>query len=230
MKKTTGIISHALSGIMLLIIFGCGRQVPMPAEEPRIGGKSDSTASQKTDEPVVLQTTKVEDSALPVSSVVQVGAESDKHVELSDVTDPSGLAHLFFGQIVAIGYGSNMAVDDGLKILLTGALADEIEGDITPEALRGAYKKATLLSIENGDAVWEGRTLPAVLITVDISTVNRIAGKYNHICMKLGGIRDVEFNFIRNPKYIFCDKNKMAADENISFWKRSVSFKTTSNY
>lgn len=160
----------------------------------------------------------------------QAFADAGKHVELSEVTDPSGLAHLFFGQVVAIGYGADLAVDNNLKLLLTGALADEIEGDVTPETVLGAFNKATLLSIENGDAVWEGRRLPAALVTVDISTVDRAAGKYNHICMKLGGIRDYEFNYIRSPKYIFCDKDKPTLDKDLKDWKKQTNFKLISSY
>jgi hypothetical protein len=155
--------------------------------------------------------------------------ELPKRLELSKVTDPSGLASLFFGQVIAIGFGSNIAVDNYLKLLVTGVLADEIEGDITQEGIRDAYKEATLLSIENGDAIWEGRTLPAALITIDISTINRAAGKYNHICMKLGGIRDNEFNYLRNLIYIFCDKDK-AAEKDIGVWKKQTGFKLLSRY
>jgi hypothetical protein len=167
---------------------------------------------------------------LPKTEPVQapLTQENNAHAEFSDATDPSGLGHLFFGQIIAIGYGSNMHVDDNLKILVVGALADEVGGQITPESIKNAYKKSTIMSIENGNTLWEGRKLPAALTIVDISMVNRIAGKYDHVCIKFLGILDKEFDIIRAPMYIFCDKDK--DEQQANYWKKEVNFETISNY
>lgn len=170
------------------------------------------------------------EAALPEGGKTSFAFNPKQRVELSETNDPSGLATLFLGQIVAVGRATGLTVDPMLEILLTGALIDQIEGRVTPEAIRAAYKEAVIRKIENGSAVWQGRTLPAVLLTVEIDTVNRSAGKYEKICVKLAGIRDEEFQYIRSTLYLFCDSDEEQAEKEIISWKEQWSFKLTSSY
>lgn len=170
------------------------------------------------------------EAALPEGGKTSFAFNPKQRVELSETNDPSGLGTIFLGQVVAVGRATGLTVDPMLEILLTGALIDQIEGRVTPEAIRAAYKEATIRKIENGSAVWQGRTLPAVLLTVEIDTVNRFAGKYGKICVKLAGIRDEEFQYIRSTLYLFCDSDEEQAEKEIISWKEQWNFKLTSSY
>lgn len=172
------------------------------------------------------------------SEPIEIEIETEKNITLSKAydpngNDPTGLAHLFVGQIAAVGYGvaDKMKGDEELKILAIGVFADSIEGEITNEAIKAAFKRISVKNIQIAETNWNGRKLPATLITVDIATVNRSAGKYNHSCMKLGGIMDKEFDMIRSTLYVFCEEDvDPLYQKKVDNWKESIKYTLISNY
>jgi hypothetical protein len=154
--------------------------------------------------------------------------EESKTSKLSDATDPSGLAQLFLGQVVIFGNQFDMKIDDTLSVLLAAVMVDATPDDPSPEGIKAAFKGAHIISIENGNATWNGRTMPASWTVVDIETVNRQAGTYGHTCLAFGGLRDREFDYIRSPVYASCDGK--TPPKEYQAWKQDTTFVTTETY
>lgn len=166
---------------------------------------------------------------VPQAYAASTNASIQQVPEFSEATDPSNIGHLFLGQIRAVGYGLDMKVDENIVLLLTGALADEVDGPVTAESIHDAFHQATIVSIENGKGVWDGRMMPAAIATVEISTINRVAGKYGRICMQFGGLKDAEFGYIRSPAYRYCN-DQQTGEAGMQEWKKSVQFSATAAY
>jgi len=83
--------------------------------------------------------------------------------------------------------------------------------------------KATLE--DYGLAKWRSRSIEAISVKVEIPMINRHIGERQTACWQFVWINDDEFNFIRNPLAVPCDKYPAAfkkwADENLfkSQWK-----------
>ena len=185
--------------------------------------KADKSVSKDIPEKL-QQATAVQSSA----SASAVEFPKIDRVVPSDDTDPSGMAGLFLGQIIAVGRGIDIAVDQKLALLVTGALADATGGEISRESLRSVFKDAYIESIENGSSTLEGRTLPASIVTVQIKTVDRAAGRYGHICMSFAAQKDTEFNYLRSALYSFCDEKEHA--QRVDGWKRETKFHQKSQF
>ena len=86
--------------------------------------------------------------------------------------------------------------------------------------MRSAVKEINISNIENGKVEWKGRTLPAAIVTVEISTVNRAAGSYGTECMIHAAIKDEEFSVIRDYFYDYCKES----EGKVSEWKKRNKF------
>lgn len=201
-------------GLALLMLMGCGGTKR---------GIATSVDRQEQNVPADNPTSSA-GNAGEMKTAHASSANTSAHVDLNDKTDPASIGRLLFGQVVAVGYQTGMKVDTRIELLVTGALADEVEGEITSDSIRNAFKEASVSESETGTASWQGRSLPAALITVKITAVNRAAGRYSEICMKLGALMDSEFDYLRDPIYVFCDDPKFNADSKIAEWKTSNNF------
>jgi len=144
--------------------------------------------------------------------------DKEKGTSATSDPDPTGLGRNTVGEIYVYLNGGNI---EGLHaIILTGALAGEVGNDFTPAALRAAVKNVQLAKVENGQAIWKGRDLPAAIVTVTIDTVNRSAGTYGEVCIRHAAINDDEFNMYRNDIYTYCEEGGPKLAE----WKKLVGY------
>jgi hypothetical protein len=73
-----------------------------------------------------------------------------------------------------------------------------------------------------GTADWEGRPLETVFTNIDIWTKNRLLGKKESSCWKLGLIFDAEYRMYREPFAMECEN----ASEPSRAWKQSWGFRS----
>jgi hypothetical protein len=176
---------------------GVGDKAKAPADKPQEKPKLEAINTQ--------QKTPVE------STTVQ-------HTKSSDLSDPSGLGHRFVAEIE--GFLSNRETDGILAVLLVGALADAANYATSINAYKDIVKEVKIIDIQNGQVAWEGRELSAAVVTVEISIINRIAGKYSTVCMKNASIKDDEFGVIRDYFHAYCEDS----DSKVSQWKKRNKF------
>lgn len=214
MNTTKVFASFAATALCLSGLTSCSKHDNTPSQPEATS--SEVVASMKASEVQPL-----------TSGATTAVAQSDR-VELTPETDPAELGGLFFGQIIAVGKGVDIAVDQKLALLLTGALTDAAGEGVSSSGPQGAFKTAYISSIRNGIATWEGRSLPASIVTVEIQTVNRAAGKYGRICFAFAALKDVEFNYLRSPLYSFCDEKQHA--QRVAQWESETHFQQTSQF
>jgi hypothetical protein len=155
----------------------------------------------------------------------KIDAEATNEEKITAATsdpDPTGLGQSTLGEIYSYLNGGN--IPPVHAIILTGGLASEVGNDFTPAALRNAVKNVQLAKVENGQAIWKGRDLPAAIATVTINTVNRSAGTYGEFCIRHAAINDDEFKMLRNDLYTYCEEG----DTKLAEWRKLVSYSANS--
>lgn len=214
MKLSNSLVRYSVAIISAMALCGCEKHDRSSSREG-----ADSIAAAHTAASTVSQ------QSAPIAATEVAQSE---RVELTTETDPAGLGGLFFGQVIAVGKGIDIAVDQTLALLLTGALADAAGEGASRDGPQTAFKGAYVSSIRNGMATWEGRSLPASLVTVEIQTVDRAAGTYGRICFAFGAMRDAEFNYLRSPLYSFCDEKEHA--QRVAEWESETKFQQTTQF
>mgnify|MGYP000971057849 FL=1 len=199
MKKYLNVI------LLSTCLIGCERAKDETSDTSVIA-KSETSISQDSspETPVMLTEPNIENT------------NNSNDSTTSEPADPTNLGKYLFMQIAA--FANNEETDSMLSILLAGALSESANFDATQ--LKSVVQEIKISSIENGNVIWQKRSLQAAIVKAEIKTINRNAGSYGSHCILYAAIADTEFSMIRDYFYTFCEEDA----EKVLQWKKKNHF------